>query len=348
MAATPLKFSAQTSVLQQSPATSKKRQEASKAWLHFVAGGTGGMIGATVTSPLDVVKTRLQSTYYKTKLKSLQDSKRAATPIIGHFIQTGKILSDVYRNEGWRALFKGLGPNLVGVVPARAINFFTYGNGKKVLTELNGGHENSLVHLTAAITAGITTSTATNPIWLVKTRMQLQSSTNTSLQVPMKYKNSYDCVRKVVREEGVRALYKGLSASYLGITEGTIQWVTYEYLKSTFAKNREKRRNVSGDIIKSDDKWPWFDKLAAAASAKLIAACVSYPHEVIRTRMRQVPVHGDAKYKGLVRCIKTIVREEGVAAMYGGMTAHLMRVVPNAVIMFFCYEAILHYGGASK
>ena len=38
-----------------------------------------------------------------------------------------------------------------------------------------------------------------------------------SSQVPIKYKNSFDCVRKVVQEEGVRALYKGLSASYLGI-----------------------------------------------------------------------------------------------------------------------------------
>jgi len=70
--------------------------------------------------------------------------------------------------------------------------------------------------------------------------------------------------------------------------------------------------------------------------------------KVIRTRMRQIPENGEVKYKGLVRCTKTILREEGVAAMYGGMTAHLMRVVPNAVVMFFCYEAILHYGGVNN
>ncbi|CAG8780230.1 15998_t:CDS:1, partial [Racocetra persica] len=35
---------------------------------------------------------------------------------------------------------------------------------------------------------------------------------------------------------------------------------------------------------------------------------------------------------------------EGISAFYGGMTAHMMRVVPNAAIMFFCYESILHYG----
>lgn len=81
---TPLNFSAQTSVLQQAP-TSVQSKETNKAWLHFVAGGLvlfalidiklsliftifefsiGGMVGAIVTSPLDVVKTRLQVSTY--------------------------------------------------------------------------------------------------------------------------------------------------------------------------------------------------------------------------------------------------------------------------------------------
>ncbi|RIA90225.1 mitochondrial pyrimidine nucleotide transporter [Glomus cerebriforme] len=342
----PLNFSTQTSVISRSP-TSTQRQETNKAWLHFVAGGVGGMVGATVTSPLDVVKTRLQSTYYLQRMRVMPNSGGTAIPILGHFIQTGKILSNVYHNEGWKALFKGLGPNLVGVVPSRSINFFTYGNGKRILTELNGGQETSLIHLTAAFIAGITTSTATNPIWLVKTRMQLQSSNNQK-QVPIKYKNSLDCVRKVVKEEGIRALYKGLSASYLGVIESTIQWVTYEYFKLAFAEKRERKQIASGNLMQSSDRWQWSDKLTAAAFSKLIAAGISYPHEVVRTRMRQLPENGEVKYKGLIQCIKTILQEEGIAAMYGGMTAHLIRVVPNAIIMFFCYEAILHYGGANK
>lgn len=56
--------------------------------------------------------------------------------------------------EGFRGYFKGLGPNLVGVIPARSINFFMYGNGKKWYTELNGGKETAGVHLISAATAG--------------------------------------------------------------------------------------------------------------------------------------------------------------------------------------------------
>ncbi len=44
------------------------------------------------------------------------------------------------------------------------------------------------------------------------------------------------------------------------------------------------------------------------------------------------------KYTGLRQATKLIYQEEGILAFYGGMTAHLMRVVPNAAIMFFCYE----------
>lgn len=86
--------------------------------------------------------------------------------------------------------------------------------------------------------------------------------------------------------------------------------------------------------------------MGAAAVAKLIAACIAYPHEVIRTRLREpIPKNGIPKYTGLLQTLKLVIKEEGVVSLYGGMSAHLLRVVPNAAIMFFCYEAILHNFG---
>ena len=40
-----------------------------------------------------------------------------------------------------------------------------------------------------------------------------------------------------------------------------------------------------------------------------------------------------------------IFKEEGMAALYGGLVPHMMRVVPNAAIMFGTYEAMLKYMG---
>ena len=160
------------------------------------------MTAAALTAPLDVLKTRLQSDFYQTQIRA---SRAAHAPAMNpfraagyHLNETIQILTSVYRQEGPRALFKGLGPNLVGVIPARSINFFTYGNGKRLIAEnLNNGQEAAWVHLSAGTLAGVVTSTATNPIWMVKTRLQLDK--NIAAQsggiTRRQYKNSLDCVQ---------------------------------------------------------------------------------------------------------------------------------------------------------
>jgi solute carrier family 25 protein 33/36 len=84
-------------------------------WRHFIAGGAGGMVGATITCPLEVIKTRLQS-------RELANSSV--------WRQVGGIM----KNEGIRGFWKGLGPMVVGVVPARATYFATY-DGTKVIPD---------------------------------------------------------------------------------------------------------------------------------------------------------------------------------------------------------------------
>lgn len=63
--------------------------------------------------------------------------------------------------------------------------------------------------------------------------------------------------------------------------------------------------------------------------------------QVIRTRLRQPLVNGEVKYKGLVQTLRLVIAEEGAKSLYGGLSAHLMRVIPNAAVMFFVYESIM-------
>lgn len=258
------------------------------------------MASAFLTSPLDVLKTRLQSDYYQAQLASTR-AARNIPPLSTlslprsaflHIRETFQILFSIHRIEGWRALFKGLGPNLTGVVPARAINFYTYGNGKRLISSyLNDGQEAAWVHLCAAACAGIVTGTATNPIWLVKTRLQLDKSRaeRTGMVAERRYRNSLDCVRKVIREEGIRGLYRGLSASYLGVTESTLQWMLYEQMKLYLAK-REQALVLSGRPKTTwDNILDWGGKLGAAGTAKLFAAVCTYPHEV--SLFQKTPPH---------------------------------------------------------
>lgn len=203
---------------------------------------------------------------------------RRLSASVRNFI-TCHVPRDIYQNESPRALFKGLGPTLVGVVPARSINFFTYGNGKQIIANtFNDGVENSFVHVTAATFAGIATGTVTNPIWVVKTRMQLSASqTRTAASSMLENKTrqtgflgeSILVIKKIAREEGVRGFYKGLSASYLGVTETAIQWTLYERLKKLTRKTEGK-----GEVAE------WLGMLGSAGTAKCFATLITYPHEV--------------------------------------------------------------------
>ncbi|KAF8810500.1 mitochondrial carrier protein RIM2 [Phlegmacium glaucopus] len=308
-------------------------------WTHFVAGGLGGMCGAIVTSPFDVVKTRLQSDLFRHKHAAVGIMGNSGAMVMGaprttgllyNFVETGHIIRDIYREESLRALFKGLGPTLVGVIPARSINFFTYGNGKRLIADkFYNGQENSWVHLCAASLAGIATGTATNPIWVVKTRLQLAQGDKKVLG------GSLACIKKIMREEGIRGFYKGLSASYLGVTETTIQWVLYERLKKLSIATEGGQSGLS----------QWFAMLGSAGSAKFVASMITYPHEVLRTRLRQPRVNGVVKYTGLWQTLKLVLAEEGARTLYSGLSAHLMRVVPNAAVMYSIYEGIIAWGG---
>lgn len=304
------------------------------------------MTAAALTSPLDVLRTRLQSDFYQAQILATRHARGIPSPAqmslprssLLHFSETVQMLFAIHRVEGWRALFKGLGPNLAGVVPAKAINFYSYGNGKRLISErFNNGQEAAWVHLCAGVVAGIITGTATNPLWLVKTRLQLDRSNaqRSGGTANRRYKNSLDCVMQTIRTEGIRGLYRGLSASYLGVSESTLQWVLYEQMKG-YIKRKEEALAASGR-----DATLWYEvasmggRLGAAGSAKFFATVLTYPHEVVRTRLRQGPMlNRQLRYTGLIQCFKTIIREEGVAALYGGLTPHLLRVIPSAAITF--------------
>ncbi|KAJ2511954.1 Pyrimidine nucleotide transporter, mitochondrial [Coemansia sp. RSA 1939] len=319
-------------------------------WLHFVAGGLAGMAGAVVTSPLDVLRTRQQlygATFSKIGSNNIHTQTSFVLRTLRPLIATGSYLKDLCVKEGVRGWFAGLGPALMGIVPSRSIQFFTYGNGKRVLTQWNGGRETAVVQLSAAAIAAMVTTTATSPIWMVKTRMQLQ---------PGKYTGAIGCFFTIVRNEGLSGLYKGTSAAYLGASESAIQWMIYEQLKrvlrsySTAASaNSRQQQHVQGSHDRAKTAAEWFEYFGAAATAKLLASVITYPHEVLRTRLRQPPDDcGVVKYRGLTNTAKIIFAEEGLRGFYGGLTPHLLRTVPNAAIMFLSYELVLYYFGTNK
>ena len=164
----------------------------------------------------------------------------------------------IIQNEGFKALFKGLGPNIIGVAPYRAIYFFSYANAKTILSS-KMGPDQPLMHILSAFIAGFSAVTITNPIWFVKTRLQLDES--------RRGLTTYEVVQKIMREKGILGFYKGISASYFGICESAMYFVIYERLKLLAIQNKEEDQTLS-----------MLNYFTSAGFAKTLASCICYPH----------------------------------------------------------------------
>lgn len=110
-----------------------------------------------------------------------------------------------------------------------------------------------------------------------------------------------------------------------------MKFVLYEYLKATLQRWRETQPDSSmGNQA--------LDYMIAGALSKTVACCLTYPHEVARTRLREE----HSRYRGFFQTLHTIFREEGNRGLYRGLSTQLVRQIPNTAIMMTTYEATVY------
>jgi len=181
-----------------------------------------------------------------------------------------------------------------------------------------------LVHMLSALIAGGACAVVTNPLWVVRTRMITQPPVN-----PRLYRTSFHAVVSILRNEGLAGFYKGLGPSFIGVFHVVVQFPLYERLKLWFQRENERPRVT--------------EVFLASTISKLTASTVTYPHEVLRTRLQNQRGEQPPKYWGLKHATGLIWREEGIGGFYRGLPTNLIRVVPASAVMFLTYELVLDY-----
>lgn len=284
------------------------------------AGASAGAIAATFMCPLDVIKTRLQVH----GLPQVSQSGRQGSVIVTS-------LQNILRTEGFRGLYRGLSPTLTALLPNWAVYFTVYGHLKDSLhSHVNAvdscGHLTIGANMLAAAGAGAATSITTNPLWVVKTRLQTQGMR----EGVVPYKGILSALIRIAHEEGIRGWYSGLLPSLAGISHVAIQFPAYEKLKSYLAKRANKHTNElnPGEVA------------IASSMAKVVASVMTYPHEVVRSKLQEQGQVREKAYNGVVDCVKKMFKQERLTGFYRGCGTNLLRTTPSAVITFTSYEMI--------
>jgi solute carrier family 25 (mitochondrial folate transporter), member 32 len=143
-------------------------------------------------------------------------------------------------------LYRGFSISLVSIPVFNTIYFPIYELFKSRLKQRFQWQENEIkLYSSSAALAGTMSNFITNPLWVVRTRMQSEIFDNGCQEhFNRKYNHGvfsiYKNIYTLAKTEGVRALYKGFSATMLGILHPIIFFPTYEKLKIYFKQNYDR------------------------------------------------------------------------------------------------------------
>jgi solute carrier family 25 folate transporter 32 len=184
------------------------------AWKSMVAGAGAGTISTILCAPLDVVKVRMQ----------IQGSL-GITKYSGNIVTT---LKNIHIEEGIGGLFKGVGPALFTVPVFWSVYWPIYDKMKARIDSTYPNTNTHVTHLVSAVVAGGTGDIITNPFWVTRTRIQ---ALILHKHIPLSaHVNMVGMMQRIYREEGFRAFYKGLGASFLGLSHVAIQFPLCEFI----------------------------------------------------------------------------------------------------------------------
>ncbi|RKF83862.1 Calcium-binding mitochondrial carrier protein Aralar1 [Golovinomyces cichoracearum] len=277
---------------------------------HFALGSIAGAFGAFMVYPIDLVKTRMQN-------------QRSST--VGQMLYKNSIdcAKKVVSNEGFKGLYSGILPQLVGVAPEKAIKLTV---NDLMRSHFSGSDGRIRIHqeLLSGGTAGACQVIFTNPLEIVKIRLQVQGEVAKTINSAPRRSAVW-----IIRNLGLVGLYKGASACLLrDVPFSAIYFTSYNHLKRDyFGESPTKSLSI-------------LQLLAAGAVAGMPASYLTTPCDVIKTRLQVEARKGEASYTSLRHCVKTIYQQEGFKAFYKGGPARVLRSSPQFGFTLAVYELL--------
>ncbi|KAI0067101.1 mitochondrial carrier [Artomyces pyxidatus] len=266
----------------------------------FWLGGVAATIAASITHPLDLTKVRLQASGDKRMIESLRKTVRTA---------------------GARGLFDGISGTWMRQMSYSLCRFWAYDESKKLI----GAGPNAPAWKLAAAgsMAGGIAGLVGNPGEIVMVR--LQGDFAKPPEKRFNYKNCFDALFRMVREEGFSSLGRGLTPNvFRAILMNASQLASYDFFKAELLKTQYFEDNI-------------YCHFTASFAAGTVATTVCSPADVLKSRIMNASGPGS---NSTMQVIRNSLKNEGPMFMFKGWLPAWTRLQPTTILIFLTFEQL--------
>ncbi|CAO2197900.1 unnamed protein product [Urochloa humidicola] len=289
----------------------------------MIAGGVAGAFSKTAIAPLERVKILLQT----------RTSEFGSLGVL-------KSLKKLRQHDGVKGFYKGNGASVLRIVPYAALHFMAYERYRCwILNNCPSLGTGPLVDLLAGSASGGTAVLCTYPLDLARTKLAFQVNSSDQLNALKRaspqptYGGIMDVFRGVYSEGGVRALYRGVGPTLMGILPyAGLKFYIYEGLKTHVPEDYKNSVTL---------------KLSCGAAAGLFGQTLTYPLDVVRRQMQVQNQHqhgqfGGPRITGTFQGLIAIKQTQGWRQLFAGLSLNYIKVVPSVAIGFTAYDTMKH------
>lgn len=309
----------------------------------FVEGGIASIVAGCSTHPLDLIKVRMQlqgepavvpttatlrpALAFHPSAASHTISIPASTPPPPRVGPIG-VGVKIIQQEGVAAMFSGVSATVLRQTLYSTTRMGLYDVLKRKWSDPNSGSLPLGRKIAAGLLAGGIGAAVGNPADVAMVRMQADGRLPAAQR--RNYKSVVEAIQRMVKDEGVTSLWRGSSLTVnRAMLVTASQLASYDQIKETILD-----RGVMKDGLGTH--------VTASFAAGFVAAVVSNPVDVIKTRVMNMKVgNGEtAPYSGALDCALKTVRSEGPMALYKGFIPTISRQGPFTVVLFVTLEQV--------
>ena len=273
--------------------------------MNFAFGGISGSTATLAIQPLDMIKVRIQ-------LLSELGRKNLS------FISVGR---EIVKESGFGYLYKGLDSAIVRQLFYGTTRLGLFYSFLDYFKKKNHTGEATIIQKSiSSFFAGGIAAFVSNPADLILVRIQADGTLPKEQR--RNYKNVFDGIFRVVKEEGFTKLWRGCTPTIARAC--TINLA----LLAPFEEFKHRLKNTIANVHART--------IVSSLMASFIGSAASLPLDNAKTKLQKMKaVNGVLPYNGIVECMLKTIKSEGASKLWVGLPTYYIRIGPHVIITLF-------------